>query len=249
MNSHIAKKHPDISTSSLLEGQPDQRSHLPVNDDVSDECGSSTENEAASAVSSVRLLQTPRKQEPDKKAEFNNEDKLATASRKQYSRKRNSANSIDGKRFTIEFRFTLVHFIFYFIGKENLDLSEICDASKNDGGVVVEEQLNLKKIIIAIRRKSPRKKQMYAKCPSTSKADSSIPSLLDRSPSLTDRHSIESASRNGTSYFSNFINILEQFFVFIQIPIAKLLIIPTVCYFWILIPMKKPILRFYKHHR
>lgn len=92
MNSHIAKKHPDISTSSLLEGQPDQRSHLPVNDDVSDECGSSTENEAASDVSSVRLLQTPRKQEADKKAEFNNEDKLATA-----SRKRKSANSIDGK--------------------------------------------------------------------------------------------------------------------------------------------------------
>ncbi|XP_046445377.1 zinc finger protein 236-like isoform X1 [Daphnia pulex] len=172
LNSHIAKKHPDISTSSLLEGQPDQRSHLPVNDDVSDECGSSTENKAASDVSSVRLLQTPRKQEADKKAEFNNEDKLATASRKQYSRKRKSANSI--------------------YGKENLDLSEICDASKNDGGVVVEEQLK-------IRRKSPRKKQMDAKCPSTSKADSSIPSLLDRSPSLTDRHSIESASRNDSN--------------------------------------------------
>lgn len=110
-------------------------------------------------------------------------------------------------RFTIEFRFTLVHFIFYFIGKENLDLSEICDASKNDGGVVVEEQLK-------IRRKSPRKKQMNAKCPSTSKADSSIPSLLDRSSSLTDRHSIESASRNGTSHFSNFINNLEFNFLF-----------------------------------
>ncbi len=116
-------------------------------------------------------------------------------------------------RFIIGYRFSLVHFIFYFIGKENLDLSDIRDAIKNDGSldstrVVVEEQLK-------IRRKSPRKKEMNAKCPSILKADSSISSLLDRSPSLTDRHSIESVSRNGTSYFSNFINNLEFNFLFL----------------------------------
>jgi len=100
LNSHMATKHQDISTSLTLEGQPDQSNHFPINIDVSGECDSSTENEAASDVPSARLFRTPRNQKVDKKANFYKGEKLAETERKQYNNKRKSAKSNGGKGYS-----------------------------------------------------------------------------------------------------------------------------------------------------